>query len=1469
MKQIKSFIVSLIISFTIIGILPISYAIDNTYLGNVNITEEAVSGTDGVYKLVMKAKSNIKNNITLAMFNMSFDNNVIQPVHCSTYGDISNNNDAFAKSCAFVDLDTAYFTVADIKWATDEYNHRSAFSLTMQTSDIVSGTSISEEKTIAEFYYRIKQGQTTNKETFRFETYNVKNSLISQFYDDANKQNAITLVTKDEQYMYYGTNTAVQNLSANLNYTGIDKDTLQSISFSDDELTLAVPALSEGKTATLNLAQNLKKIGFSGDYTDNINIIWSIIDGDLTDAKLDQNGILSIDNKCNAGTVTITATVDGYDNISDSIDVKITKSKPKAANITINGTEEIIIPNDDKNTSITENYTATVTDQFGDNIQNAVINWSISTIPEDKSIKINNGILSIEKDAAKNNSVEVTIKASTDAIISEKVVIVKRDNYISNVEIVDSLSSDSIFTPEEGYTISIPDDGYNSLKLYANVYDNYYNKIPDYYNIMWFDNFPHGYVTKEDNSIIINVPSDAIAGEYDLTATAENITKATKIKLIHSKQLNVDMSDINLSDKVYDGLAISYSGNAKANQDVKFNYTWYDIKNNSDLGSNAPVNAGHYRLIATIDDYNYNGYGYIDFNITSKPLTSEMVTDITDSFEYNGQAQTPTVTVTDGEKTLVKDIDYTVEYSNNINVGNNATITIIGKGNYSGQVNKIFSIISSNNKKLIITGTAQVGKTLNATISGEDLTGFTFTWYRNNIEIENAKGSNYILAYKDSNKEIMVKATDNNTNETFTSDTVKVDKMAITGKITLTYEKKQEINTISVGDIIKANADIENDIDINYQWYVNGQAVDGETNNYYTVKDGDTTIYVIATPVSEDYNGKVQSITLELNKALITGKLTIIGGNTVGDELTATIDGLTYGVHYSLIWLRDNVKIATSEKYTITKDDKNTIISAKAIATGDYSGEIISENVITIDATVPDAPVLTATAGNEKVNLNWTIPHNGGSDITGCKLSYVKSSEYLSVKPTVVELNPNTKSYTVLGLTNDTEYIFTIVAENNKGNSQASTVKATPLTSNSDNALNNSDNISNPYTSAGLTTVITTPSINILGDIAKAEVTTSTMDKAIQTVIDAAKTNDTIPVIKINIHNNNTDSIELTLPKTSLIALSQTTYGELIITSDIATVTIDSKTLKNILEKSDSNIILNISKIKQYELNSIQQTIVGGLPVFDISLVSGNETISDFGDGTITVNIPYSLPSGLDENKVVVYYLDNIGDISACNTIYTLKNVTFTANHFSKYFIGYNDYSNYDDNNIDMTTFDDVSNDRWSAEYIYNLYNLGIVNGISNDIFSPETNITRAEFVKMLANIAGTNLNKLNISTNFTDVESDSWYEDYIVWAVYNGIASGTSDTTFSPDENITREQIATMIYRFVEYKGIELPKIETVINFVDENTFSPWAVDAISAVQSAGIINALDDDYFAPTYYTTREQACKMLFLLLEIIND
>ena len=175
--------------------------------------------------------------------------------------------------------------------------------------------------------------------------------------------------------------------------------------------------------------------------------------------------------------------------------------------------------------------------------------------------------------------------------------------------------------------------------------------------------------------------------------------------------------------------------------------------------------------------------------------------------------------------------------------------------------------------------------------------------------------------------------------------------------------------------------------------------------------------------------------------------------------------------------------------------------------------------------------------------------------------------------------------------------------------------------------------------------------------------------------------------------------------------------------------------------------------------------------------------------------------------------------------------------------------------------FTDVPADRWSYPYIKQLYDAGVVSGTSATTFEPTANVTRAQFVTMIAGLAGADVSGY-ASGPFDDVQAGSWYAPYVNWAAASGIVSGTSATTFEPAAEISRQDMTVMLYNYAQQAGVQLEQT-TVTPFTDEGSIAAYALPAVQVLHSAGVISGMPDGSFQPQATTTREQACVVLCAL------
>jgi hypothetical protein len=150
--------------------------------------------------------------------------------------------------------------------------------------------------------------------------------------------------------------------------------------------------------------------------------------------------------------------------------------------------------------------------------------------------------------------------------------------------------------------------------------------------------------------------------------------------------------------------------------------------------------------------------------------------------------------------------------------------------------------------------------------------------------------------------------------------------------------------------------------------------------------------------------------------------------------------------------------------------------------------------------------------------------------------------------------------------------------------------------------------------------------------------------------------------------------------------------------------------------------------------------------------------------------------------------------------------------------------------------------------------------GTTDDQFSPNTSLSRAMIVTILYRHGG-EPSIAGLDNPFSDVASNAWYTDAVKWAVKEGIVTGYGDGTFGPNDPVTKEQLAALVYRTQLSSGTTLPNVPANSKaYTDLDTVSNWAKDPVNALNAQGIFQDLPGNSFNPQTPATRAEVASML---------
>ena len=172
--------------------------------------------------------------------------------------------------------------------------------------------------------------------------------------------------------------------------------------------------------------------------------------------------------------------------------------------------------------------------------------------------------------------------------------------------------------------------------------------------------------------------------------------------------------------------------------------------------------------------------------------------------------------------------------------------------------------------------------------------------------------------------------------------------------------------------------------------------------------------------------------------------------------------------------------------------------------------------------------------------------------------------------------------------------------------------------------------------------------------------------------------------------------------------------------------------------------------------------------------------------------------------------------------------------------------------------FVDVTEDKWYYDAVAYVYQQGIMVGMSETTFEPNTTVNRAQVVQMLYNLEGQP--QVSGDSGFSDIRDGQWYAKAVAWASANDVVAGYEDGTFRPTRAVTREEFAQILYNYAKCKGYGLSASADLGKFPDAGQVSSWAETALGWANGNGLINGHDDGRLDPKGSTIRAQAASIL---------
>ena len=339
---------------------------------------------------------------------------------------------------------------------------------------------------------------------------------------------------------------------------------------------------------------------------------------------------------------------------------------------------------------------------------------------------------------------------------------------------------------------------------------------------------------------------------------------------------------------------------------------------------------------------------------------------------------------------------------------------------------------------------------------------------------------------------------------------------------------------------------------------------------------------------------------------------------------------------------------------------------------------------------------------------------------------------------------------------------------------------------------------------------------------------------------------------EIDLSGTKSGITDVTLPTDAVKEVAASEAESLTVKLPDVTVSFDDKALAAVAEQSsgtDLSLSVNVGSANNSNLTDAQKNAITGareLSVIEVSLSSNGEKISNFNGGSVTIDVPFQWSM---KGLLRAYYIDDNGNKSAIDVTYKNGVATLVLNHFSTYVV----------EAVDALSFTDVSVKEYYFDAIAWAVKNAITEGVNDTIFAPGASCTRAQMVTFLWRANGSPEPTVT-ELPFTDVAVDAYYAKAVLWAVENGITTGTNDTTFDPDGVVTRAEAVTFLWR-----AAGNPAADGKL-FADVESTKYYA-EAVRWAVANGVTKGVSDTSFAPGSACTRAQI--VTFLYRDCMNE
>lgn len=348
--------------------------------------------------------------------------------------------------------------------------------------------------------------------------------------------------------------------------------------------------------------------------------------------------------------------------------------------------------------------------------------------------------------------------------------------------------------------------------------------------------------------------------------------------------------------------------------------------------------------------------------------------------------------------------------------------------------------------------------------------------------------------------------------------------------------------------------------------------------------------------------------------------------------------------------------------------------------------------------------------------------------------------------------------------------------------------------------------------------------------------------------------------LKIALHliwpREDVQAYTITLRRAMVESLVAETVG-LQINSGAVALGFDKAALVSLLAQGEGDVVLSVTPTDS--LSTEAKALIGTRPAYDITITTMKAgkpvNVSYLGSGSITIGIAYEPKSQEMPGYLYAAYVDDQGQVSrVANSAYDANNglLRLSTNHLSVFAVAYTSGAS------EMSDIDA----HWAKESIDYVLGRGLLDGATKTTFSPDDPLTRLQLAVALGKFAQIDIRDYK-TASFSDITKKNAARPYVEWADQNGIMKTRIVQKFAPDAPLTKEELAQSLYRFSQATVYSVPVLRKATAFSDTFSLEQESVQAILAMQQAGIFAGNADGQFQPEAYVSRGEMAVVLHRL------